>query len=211
MPFALRHALKLQWLSVWWVYILGLLPAVWGFYLGASDQLGADPVKTFERFLGLWAIRFLLLTLLITPLRDVFGLNYLRYRRATGLLCFYYALMHLSVYMILDQALDMSLIIDDLLKRPFIMLGMATFVILSVLALTSNNASIKRLGKKWVWLHRFVYLAVICGGLHYVLSTKVLSMEQYFYVGLLVAMLAYRAYRPLMMKKRKLARVAAKT
>jgi len=192
--------------SIWALYVVGLIPAVWEFYLGATDQLGADAVKTFELFLGLWAIRFLLLTLAVTPGRDLFGWNYLRYRRALGLLCFYYALMHLAVYMILDQALDVWAVIDDVLKRPFIMFGMAGLVMLLALAVTSNNSSIKRLGKKWIWLHRLVYIVASCGALHFALSTKILSLEQYIYIGLLIAMLLYRSYRPIMMEKRRAAR-----
>lgn len=192
--------------SVWALYVVGLIPAAWQFYLGATGNLGADPVKTFELFLGLWAIRFLLLTLAVTPARDLLGWNYLRYRRALGLLCFYYVLMHFAVYMILDQALIIPAVVDDVIKRPFIMFGMAGLVMLLALALTSNNFSIKRLGKKWIWLHRLVYIIAACGALHFALSTKVLSLEQYIYVGLLISMILYRSYRPIMMEKRRAAR-----
>ncbi|UWU23258.1 MULTISPECIES: protein-methionine-sulfoxide reductase heme-binding subunit MsrQ [unclassified Rhizobium] len=208
---ALSLALPKRWqpASVWALYVVGLIPAAWEFYLGATDQLGADAVKTFELFLGLWAIRFLLLTLAVTPARDLFGWNYLRYRRALGLLCFYYVLMHLAVYMVLDQALDVQAVINDVLKRPFIMFGMAGLVMLLALAVTSNNFSIKRLGKKWIWLHRLVYIIAACGALHFALSTKVLSLEQYIYIGLLMAMILYRSYRPIMMEKRRAARTPA--
>ncbi|MGY5811870.1 protein-methionine-sulfoxide reductase heme-binding subunit MsrQ [Rhizobium sp. LEGMi198b] len=208
---ALSLALPKRWqpASVWALYAVGLIPAAWEFYLGATDQLGADAVKTFELFLGLWAIRFLLLTLAVTPARDLFGRNYLRYRRALGLLCFYYVLMHLAVYMVLDQALDVQAVINDVLKRPFIMFGMAGLVMLLALAVTSNNFSIKRLGKKWIWLHRLVYIIAACGALHFALSTKVLSLEQYIYIGLLMAMILYRSYRPIMMEKRRAARTPA--
>ncbi|MDK4737282.1 protein-methionine-sulfoxide reductase heme-binding subunit MsrQ [Rhizobium sp. CNPSo 3464] len=208
---ALSLALPKRWqpASVWALYVVGLIPAAWEFYLGATDQLGADAVKTFELFLGLWAIRFLLLTLAVTPARDLFGWNYLRYRRALGLLCFYYVLMHLAVYMVLDQALDVQAVINDVLKRPFIMFGMAGLVMLLALAVTSNNFSIKRLGKKWIWLHRLVYIIAACGALHFALSTKVLLLEQYIYIGLLMAMILYRSYRPIMMEKRRAARTPA--
>jgi len=207
--FSLSLAKRWQSASVWALYAIGLLPAAWTFYLGATDQLGADPVKTFELFLGLWAIRFLILTLAVSPARDLFGWNYLRYRRALGLLCFYYVAMHLTVYMVLDQALDLSAVLNDVLKRPFIMFGMAGLVMLLALAVTSNNFSIKRLGKKWIWLHRLVYIIAACGALHFALSTKVLSLEQYIYIGLLIAMILYRSYRPIMMEKRRAARKPA--
>jgi sulfoxide reductase heme-binding subunit YedZ len=183
--------------SVWLLYVAGLLPAAWTFYLGASDQLGADPVKTFELFLGLWAIRFLILTLAVSPVRDLLGWNCLRYRRALGLLCFYFVIMHFTVYMVLDQALDVSAVVGDVLKRPFIMFGMAGLMLLVPLAVTSNNYSIRKLGPKWVWLHRLVYIIAACGALHFVLSTKLLDREQYIYVGLIILLILYRSWRPI--------------
>ena len=183
--------------SVWLLYVVGLLPAVWTFYLGATDQLGADPVKTFELFLGLWAIRFLILTLAVSPARDLLGWNYLRYRRALGLLCFYYVAMHFAVYMVLDQALDVSAVVDDVLKRPFIMFGMAGLVLLVPLAVTSNNLSIRKMGSNWIWLHKLVYIVAACGAVHFALSTKLLDLEQYIYVGLILLLILYRSYRPI--------------
>lgn len=183
--------------SVWLLYVVGLLPAAWTFYLGATDQLGADPVKTFELFLGLWAIRFLILTLAVSPARDLLGWNYLRYRRALGLLCFYYVAMHFAVYMVLDQALDVSAVVDDVLKRPFIMFGMAGLVLLVPLAVTSNNLSIRKMGSNWIWLHKLVYIAAGCGAVHFALSTKLLDLEQYVYVGLILLLILYRSYRPI--------------
>lgn len=210
---AFSFALPKNWrpASVWMLYVFGLLPAAWEFYLGATDQLGADAVKTFELFLGLWAIRFLLLTLVVTPLRDIFGWNHLRYRRALGLLCFYYALMHFSVYMILDQALDLRAVVEDVLKRPFIMFGMAGLAMLLPLAATSNSFSIKWLGRKWIWLHRLVYVVAASGAVHFSLATKVLGPEQSIYIGLLVVMLLYRLYRPIMMARRRAAKPSRQT
>ena len=99
------------------IYILGMLPAVWYFHLGITDQLGADPQKTLERLLGLWALRFLILSLAITPLRRLGGPNLIRYRRAVGLLAFTYASLHLTVYMVLDQGLDFAAIWADITMR----------------------------------------------------------------------------------------------
>jgi sulfoxide reductase heme-binding subunit YedZ len=112
------------------VYIVGLMPAVWTFYLGLTDQLGADPQNVLERTLGLWALRFLILTLAITPLRRLGGPNWIRYRRTLGLLAFYYAAMHLSVYLLLDKDLDLAAIWADIVKRPYITVGMLAFTIL---------------------------------------------------------------------------------
>jgi len=191
--------------SVWALYTVGLLPAVWTFYLGATDQLGADPVKTFELFLGLWTIRFLILTLAVSPARDLFGWNWLRYRRALGLLTFYYALMHFTVYMVLDQAMDLAAVIDDVLKRPFIMFGMAGLALLVPLAVTSNNLSIRKMGMKWIWLHKLIYVIAAAGALHFALSTKILDLEQYVYVGLIILMILYRAWRPIAKSRKRAA------
>jgi len=191
--------------SVWALYAVGLLPAVWTFYLGATDQLGADPVKTFELFLGLWTIRFLILTLAVSPARDLFGWNWLRYRRALGLLTFYYAVMHFTVYMVLDQAMDISAVIDDVLKRPFIMFGMAGLALLIPLAVTSNNLSIRKMGMRWIWLHKLIYIIAAAGALHFALSTKILDLEQYVYVGLIILMILYRSWRPIAKSRKRAA------
>ena len=186
------------------VYITGFIPAIWYFYLGATNQLGADPVKSFEQALGLWALRFLILTLAISPLRDILGWNFIRYRRALGLLSFYYALMHLAAYLLLDLAMDFSTLWDDVVKRPFIMFGMAALGLLVPLALTSNNFSIRKMGRKWIWLHRLIYGVAVLVLLHFSLSAKVLSLDHYFYIALIILMLLYRVRRALKRKLRKL-------
>ncbi|MBB6261026.1 sulfoxide reductase heme-binding subunit YedZ [Paenochrobactrum gallinarii] len=186
------------------VYIIGFIPAIWYFYLGATNQLGADPVKSFEQALGLWALRFLMLTLAISPLRDILGWNFIRYRRALGLLSFYYVLMHLAAYLLLDLAMDFSTLWDDVAKRPFIMFGMAALGLLVPLALTSNNFSIRKMGRKWIWLHRLIYGVAVLVLLHFSLSAKVLSLDHYFYIALIILMLLYRGRRALKRKLRKL-------
>jgi sulfoxide reductase heme-binding subunit YedZ len=188
---------------VWGIYVVGLLPAAWTFWLGATDQLGADPVKTFERFLGLWTIRFLILTLAVTPLRDLDLFNGLRYRRALGLLAFYYAAMHLTTYWVLDQALVLSAVVADVIKRPFITFGMLAFTLLVPLAVTSGNWAIRRLGSRWTVLHKLIYPAAALGALHYSMATKVLGVEQYIHIGLLVLLLGYRVIRPKVMERKK--------
>jgi len=145
------------------IYIIGMLPATYYFYLGVMDRLGADPQKTLERLLGLWALRFLILTLAVTPLRRLGGPNLVRYRRAMGLLVFYYAAFHLTVYMVLDQNLDLAAIWADIIKRPYITVGMLSFTILLPLAVTSNNRMIRRLGgAAWAQLHRWIYVRRCC-------------------------------------------------
>lgn len=180
------------------VYLVGFIPAVWLFYAGIADRLGADPMRYLEQSLGLWALRFLIATLAVTPLRQLFSINLLRYRRALGLLAFYYALLHLVTYTVLDQGLDFAAIGADIVKRPYITIGMATFVILVPLALTSNNAAIRRLGgQAWARLHRLVYLAAIGAALHFLLVVKSWPMEPMVYAAIVAVLLGYRLVRSL--------------
>jgi sulfoxide reductase heme-binding subunit YedZ len=189
--------------SVWLVYALGLMPAAWGFWLGASGRLPGNPVKEFEHLLGLWALRFLVATLAVTPIRDLLGVNAMRYRRALGLLAFWYVLMHFATYMLLDQVLNLSAILADIARRPFITVGMAGFVLLIPLALTSNAWSIRRLGSRWGKLHRLVYVIAAAGALHFALSVKVVGPEQWTYIALVGVLVAWRAVRrPLLGRKR---------
>jgi sulfoxide reductase heme-binding subunit YedZ len=183
------------------VYIVGFVPAVWLFYAGITDQLGADPMRYLEQALGLWALRFLVATLAVTPLRQLLGVNLLRYRRAIGLLAFYYAALHLITYVVLDQGLDFQAIWADIVKRPYITIGMATFVVLLPLAVTSNNASIRRLGgQAWARLHRLVYVAAIGAVLHFILVVKSWPPEPLVYAAIVAVLLGYRLVRSFMRK-----------
>jgi methionine sulfoxide reductase heme-binding subunit len=187
----------LQRVPVWLVYVVGFIPAVVTFTLGVMDQLGADPLKTLERELGEWVLCFLIAGLCITPLRQAAGINLVRYRRALGLLAFYYAALHLITYMVLDQGLDWAAIGADIVKRPYITIGMASFTLLVPLALTSNNASIRRLGSRWNRLHKLVYIAAAGGALHYVMLVKAWPKEPLVYAAIVAALLAYRGLRAL--------------
>jgi sulfoxide reductase heme-binding subunit YedZ len=183
------------------VYIVGFIPAFWLFYAGITDQLGADPMRYLEQGLGLWALRFLIATLTITPLRQLFNINLLRYRRALGLLAFYYAALHLLTYLVLDQGLDVAAIVADIVKRPYITIGMATFVILVPLAVTSNNAAIRRMGgQAWAKLHRLVYVAAIGAALHFLLVVKSWPPEPLVYAAIVAVLLGYRLIRSIVKK-----------
>ena len=182
--------------SIWLLYAAGLLPAAYGFWLGATGRLPGNPVKEFEHLLGLWALRFLVATLAITPLRDLFGINWIRYRRALGLLAFWYVLMHFLTYMLLDQYLNFPAILVDIAKRPFITIGMSAFVMLIPLALTSNNWSIRSLGPRWVKLHRLVYIIAAAGALHFAMAVKVAGPEQLTYILLVALLVIWRPIRP---------------
>ncbi len=176
------------------IYIIGLLPAVWTFYLGFTDQLGADPQNVLERTLGLWALRFLIAALAITPLRRLGGPSLIRWRRAIGLLGFYYAALHLTTYLVLDQGLNLAAIWADIVKRPYITVGMLAFTILVPLAITSNGAMIRRLGARaWQRLHRLVYVATAAAAIHFVMLVKSWwTVEPALYAGLVAALLLFR-------------------
>jgi sulfoxide reductase heme-binding subunit YedZ len=178
------------------IYILGMVPAVWTFYLGLTNQLGADPQNTLERTLGLWALRFLIAALAITPLRRLGGPSLIRYRRAIGLLGFYYACLHLTTYLVLDQGLDLAAIWADIVKRPYITVGMVAFTILVPLAVTSNNAMIRRLGARaWQRLHRLVYVATAAAAIHFVMLVKSWwTPEPAIYATLVAALLLIRLW-----------------
>ncbi len=194
--------------AIWSLYVIGLCPGLWYFYLAATGGLGFNPVKDFEHLLGIWALRFLCLGLLVTPLRDLFNINLIAYRRALGLIAFYYVLAHFTVYLVLDRGLIISSIAGDILKRPYIMLGMAGLLMLIPLALTSNRWSIRKLGSRWNTLHKLVYLVLIVGVLHFALARKSITLEPVFYISTMVILLGYRLVRPsiMSMKRAKRAR-----
>ena len=178
------------------IYVLGLAPAAWVFYRGFTDQLGADPVRTLERTLGLWSLRFLIIGLAITPLRRLGGPNLIRYRRAIGLVAFAYAFLHLVAYVWFDQGFDLAAIWKDIVKRWYITVGMAAFALLVPLAVTSNNQMIKRLGgAAWQRLHRLVYAAAALAAIHFLLlvkTWKTTSPDPLVYAVLVAALLLFR-------------------
>lgn len=182
------------WLR-WGIYAVGLAPAAWAFWLAATNQLGANPVKAFEHVLGLWALRFLILTLLVTPLRDLFRLNFLPYRRALGLLAFYYVAMHFATYVILDRGLNWPEIVKDVTQRWFIIIGFAAFILMIPLALTSNQWSIRKLKNKWQSMHRLIYLIALAGGLHFLMSVKSWPTEPLVYGLIIIALVMWRLIR----------------
>lgn len=195
MPAARSISAQLQRIPIWLVYAIGLMPAVLYFYWGVMDQLGADPLKGLERALGQWTLRLLIITLLVTPLRQSFGINLIKYRRAFGLLAFYYVCFHLSTYLILDQGLDAGAIIADILKRPYITIGMAAFTLLVPLAVTSNRYSIRKLGARWQKVHKLVYAAAALGAIHYIMVVKAWPPEPLIYAAIVATLLMYRVWR----------------
>ncbi|WP_297340345.1 protein-methionine-sulfoxide reductase heme-binding subunit MsrQ [Pseudophaeobacter sp.] len=183
----------LRRLPTWVLYLLGSLYPVWLLYLGMTGGLGADPVKALEHELGERALQLLILGLAVTPLRRFVGVNLIRFRRALGVLTFTYVALHLLVWLLLDVQI-VSQILADIAKRPYITIGMAGFVLMVPLALTSNDASVKRLGRKWKRLHLLTYPAAFLGGLHYVMLAKGFQIEPLIYLAVIVVLLALRLF-----------------
>ena len=181
----------LRRLPVWTVYLLGALPAPWLFYLGLTGGLGVEPIKALEHEYGELALQLLILTLAISPLRRLLGLNLMKFRRAIGLLCFFYVLCHLLVWLVLDVQI-LSQILTDIAKRPYITIGMGAFFLMLPLALTSNNFSVRKLGRAWSRLHRLTYAAAVLGAVHFVMVAKGFQIEPLIYLGLVLFLLALR-------------------
>lgn len=182
----------LAWLKAL-LFMASLVPFVnmlWGL---AQDSLGANPVEAVTHETGLWALRFLWLTLAITPLRRLTGQTALvRFRRMLGLFSFFYASLHLLVYVWLDQYFDWAEMLHDIAKRPFITVGFAAFVLMLPLALSSNKAAMRRLKKNWQRLHRMVYVISVLAVLHFLWLVKADVREPVIYGLILVILLAFR-------------------
>lgn len=179
----------------WVLYPLLAAPGLWLFFSELTNP-GPDPIAALEHGLGEYALKILILGLLITPLRDLAGVNLIRYRRAIGLMAFFYVVAHLLVYLVLDNQFWWDALIKDLTKRPYVIVGVASFLILIPLALTSNNAAIRRWGPvAWRRLHYLVYPAIILGALHFVLLKKTWQAEPLVHLGIALLLVAYRVPR----------------
>ncbi|MEL6596540.1 MAG: protein-methionine-sulfoxide reductase heme-binding subunit MsrQ [Pseudomonadota bacterium] len=179
-------------LPAWPIYIVGLIPAVWLFYLGLTGGLGPEPVKALEHEYGLIALQLLIGGLAITPLRKYAGVNLLKFRRAVGVLAFIYVTLHLLVWLVLDVQI-VSQILKDIYKRPYITIGMVGFLVMLPLAVTSNNWSVRKLGgAAWRRLHQLTYAAVILGAVHFVMLSKGFQLEPLLYLGAALGLVALR-------------------
>jgi sulfoxide reductase heme-binding subunit YedZ len=149
-------------------FIAALIPLGRLIFLAYSDGLGANPIEFITRSTGTWALVFLCITLAMTPLRLLTGSSvWIRMRRMFGLFCFFYASLHFGIWFLLDQNLDIQAMIHDVLKRPFITMGFLTLLLLTPLAITSNQWSVRKLGKRWTLLHKTVYVLAITAIAHY--------------------------------------------
>lgn len=180
------------------VFLLCLLPAVQltlaAFEIG-GQSLGANPVEALLHGAGSWGLRLLLVTLAVTPLRRLTGLNWLvRLRRMLGLFAFFYVVSHFCIYALLDQRLALGAIVEDIAERPYITIGMAALVLLIPLAITSTNAMMRRLGRRWQQLHRLVYPAAILGVWHFWWQVKQDIREPLIYALILAGLLGFRIW-----------------
>jgi len=175
------------------VYLAGAVPA--GLLVGqaVTGALGVDPVKALEHALGLHALQFLVLALAVSPLRRWTGVNLVRWRRALGLLGFAYVLAHLAVWLALDIQFRWAEIWADILKRPYVTVGMAGFVLLVPLAITSTDRAVRQMGPvAWRRLHRLAYLATLAGAVHYIMLVKAWPLQPMVYLAVVLSLLIAR-------------------
>jgi len=185
----------MRWLFKPALFFLCLLPLGLFTLQVVSGELSADPVKDATLFTGDWTLRFILITLCVTPLRRLMGWTWLiRLRRMLGLYAFFYACLHFTVWFWLDRELQFADVLEDIIKRPYITVGFSAFVLLIPLAVTSNKYSIRRLKKRWQQLHKLVYLIAGLGVLHFLWLVKSDILEPSIYAVLLIALLGIRAW-----------------
>ena len=182
-------------IPAWSLYFILLIPGV-VLFLDVLQNPGPNPVETLEHGLGEHALKILVLGLLITPLRDLLKLNLIKFRRAIGVMAFFYVLAHLVVYLFLDKQLEWGPIIKDITKRPYIIMGVLSFLILLPLAVTSNNLSLRKLGPVvWRKLHWWVYVAVILGAGHFVMLKRTWQTEPLVYLAIFAVLVGYRGWK----------------
>ena len=184
------------------VHLLALTPLaillwqMWATVTAGSNALGADPVAEVEHRLGLWALRFLMITLAVTPLRQLTGWNVLvRFRRMLGLYAFAYATLHFAAYLGLDLRGFWMQVFADIVKRPYITVGFISWLLLLPLAVTSTKGWIKRLGRNWARLHMLVYAVAVLAVLHFWWLVKSDVREPALYAGIAAVLLGWRVWK----------------
>ena len=180
------------------IFVTALIPfaLVAGDTFGITGNLGPNPIENIQDRFGNWGLRFILITLSISPLRQISGWNWLtRFRRMLGLFAFFYVLMHFLTWLFLDQGLLLSAILEDIVERPFITIGFSAFLILLALATTSTAALRRRLGRNWQRIHNAVYLSATLGVWHYWWQVKLDASDPAIYAAVLAILLGYRLWR----------------
>ena len=176
---------------IWSIYLMLMLPSFYYFYIAATGTLSIEPIKALEHKLGEFGLKLIILVLAITPLRRHLGFNLFRFRRAVGLMTYYYISLHFLVWLLLDVQV-MSLIIKDIVKRPYITIGMLAFLAMTPLALSSNNYAVRKLGRVWLKLHKLVYGIAVLGAVHFIMLVKGFQLEPFIYLTIILSLLALR-------------------
>jgi sulfoxide reductase heme-binding subunit YedZ len=179
------------WRAAAWA--LGIIPLLFGVKLILQSRLGANPVEFLEHYTGDWTLRLLLTTLGMTPLRTLTRLTEpIRVRRILGLWTFAFLCLHFSMYLVFDLSFSMTQLAEDLVKRTYITLGFTAWLLLLPLAITSTAGWQRRLKRRWITLHRFIYPAATLGAIHYLWLVKADKREPLIYLSILLALLAFR-------------------
>lgn len=186
----------LSWLFKPLLFVACLLPAALLGYDAYSDALGANPIEEISHITGGWSLRFLLITLTVSPLTILFHAKWLnRFRRMLGLYCFFYVCLHLLTYVVLDQYFDWPEIYKDIIKRPYITIGFTAFILLIPLAITSIDKLVNLMGKpRWRKLHQLVYVCAALAVLHFLWLVKADILEPGIYAFILIVLLGFRAW-----------------
>jgi methionine sulfoxide reductase heme-binding subunit len=189
---AINSALKSAWAKPV-AHLLCLLPLALLLWAAFNDGLGANPVEKLTHETGQWTLRLLLITLAISPLRQWTGVaSWLRLRRLLGLYCYFYCCCHFTIWFVADHSLDLGDMLEDVWERPYISLGFSAFVLLLPLAVTSNQAMLRKLGRNWKTLHQLVYVILLLGILHFVWLVKADYMEPTIYAVIAIILLLHR-------------------
>ena len=175
------------------VFLVALAPALYLLFRTFTDRLSANPIEDMTLTTGIWALRFLVITLAITPIRRVTGWQrVIQFRRMLGLFAFFYAVLHVATFVVLDHFFDFSRIIADVVKRPYITMGSIAFLSMIPLAVTSTRGWIRRLGRRWQLLHRLIYVSAIAASIHYLWKVKVMIGSPVYYAAIVAALLVFR-------------------
>ena len=188
----------IQWINTglrkiptWVLYLILLIPGLLTIVAGLTDNLGPEPINELEEELGEFALKLLILGLAVSPLLHFTRINLVRFRRAIGVMAFAYVMAHFLVWFLLDLQ-SLSHIWTEIAKRPYVTVGMAGFIAMIPLALTSNDLSVRRLGRFWRVLHRLTYLVAILAGLHFIMLSKGFDVESLAHMVVILAFLALR-------------------
>ena len=182
----------LRKVPAWIIYVLGAAWAAWLFYQALTGGLGAEPINALERRYGELALQLIVVGLAITPLRNWVGINLIKFRRAIGVTTFFFVLAHFLVWVLLDVG-TLERVWTEIVKRPYVTIGFASFLMLIPLAVTSNNLSIRKLGPpRWRKLHKLTYPAAVLAVLHYIWLVKGWPLQPFVYLAIILGLFALR-------------------